>query len=241
MSTDPTPVLQVMQLSSGYEAGSPIVKAADLVVYAGEIFILLGAGKSTLIKSIAGLVAKEQGKILLHGQDITDVPTYRLQEKGLAFVPQTDNVFVRMSIAENLDLVSHRLSRAERGRRLERIHALFPDLHRLRTMLAGRLSGGQRQMLAVARALMVQPSVLMLDEPSAGLSPHMVGVLFEKLVDVRAVGITLILVEQNVRAAFQIADRACILVDGTPRYEGKGKALLEDPQIAPLYLGVKPS
>jgi len=240
MATDP--ILQVHDLTSGYETGAPIVKQANLQVYAGEIFVLLGpngAGKSTLIKSIAGLVAKQSGQVFLRGQDITHLPTHRMVQQGLAFVPQTENVFVRMSIAENLALVIHRLPAGERQARLDRIYAMFPDLLRLRSLLAGRLSGGQRQMLAVARALLVKPVVLMLDEPSAGLSPKMVQVLFDKLVEVRDTGVTLILVEQNVRAAFEIAQRACILVDGTPRHEGKGKTLLEDPEIAPLYLGLK--
>jgi len=237
------PVLQVRDLTSGYEPGAPIVRQANLQMCAGEIFILLGpngAGKSTLIKSIAGLVAKQSGQVLLRGQDITHTPTHRMAEHGLAFVPQTENVFVSLSIAENLGLVLNRLPGGERSARLDRIHAMFPDLLRLRALLAGRLSGGQRQMLAVARALVVNPDVLMLDEPSAGLSPKMVEALFQKLLDVRDTGVTLVMVEQNVRAAFEIADRACILVNGTPRYEGKGKALLEDPEIAPLYLGLKP-
>ena len=196
-----------------------------------------GAGKSTLVKAVAGLVAVSGGSVTFAGRDIAGVPAHRLAQQGLAFVPQTDNVFARLGVLENLELAGHRLGR----RRRERVAAmltLFPDLARQRFLLAGRLSGGQRQMLAIARALMVEPRVLMLDEPSAGLSPLMVGQVFAKLAEVRSSGIAILMVEQNVKAALALADRAYVLVEGKERASGPAAALAADPALAGLYLGV---
>jgi len=231
--------LRVEALEAGYEPGLPIVRGASLSVEPNEIVAVLGpngAGKSTLIKAIAGLVPISAGRVLLHDREITGRAAHRLPHEGLGFVPQTENVFVNLSIDDNLDLAASIL-KVPKKRRLGDLYALFPDLARQRRLLAGRLSGGQRQMLAVARALVGEPKVLMLDEPSAGLSPKLVGIVFEKLVEVRATGVTIVLVEQNVKAALAIADRAAVLVEGSTRVVGTERELANDPQVAALYLG----
>ena len=231
--------LRVEALEAGYEPGLPIVRGASLLVESNEIVAVLGpngAGKSTLLKAIAGLVPISSGRVLLHDREITGRAAHRLPHEGLGFVPQTENVFVNLSIDDNLDLAASIL-KVPKKRRLGELYALFPDLARQRRLLAGRLSGGQRQMLAVARALVGEPKVLMLDEPSAGLSPKLVGIVFEKLVEVRATGVTIVLVEQNVRAALAIADRAAVLVEGSTRVVGTARELANDPQVAALYLG----
>ncbi len=231
--------LRVESLEAGYEPGLPIVRGASLAVEPNEILAVLGpngAGKSTLVKAIAGLVPVAGGRVVLHGREITGRAAHRLAHEGLGFVPQTDNVFVNLSIEDNLDLAAAIL-KVPRRQRLGDLYALFPDLARQRRLLAGRLSGGQRQMLALARALVGAPKVLMLDEPSAGLSPKLVGVVFEKLVEVRSSGVTILLVEQNVKAALAIADRAAVLVEGRERIVGPAGDLARDPQVAALYLG----
>jgi branched-chain amino acid transport system ATP-binding protein len=227
-------------LVAGYEPGVPIVRGADVSVSSGEVVVLLGpngAGKSTLVKAMAGLVPVVSGTVELDGRDITAVPAHLLVRQGLAFVPQTENVFAGMSVADNLDLAAAVLPRSARAGQVERVLSLFPDLRAVRGRIAGRLSGGQRQMLAVARALIPEPRALLLDEPSAGLSPKLVGLLMAKLAELRASGLAVLLVEQNARAALTVADRACILVQGRVAHEGAGVSLLADPVVARLYLG----
>jgi len=231
--------LRIEALEAGYEPGLPIVRGASLAVEEGEIFALLGpngAGKSTLVKAVAGLVPVFSGRVALLGRDITGRAAHRLAHEGLGFVPQTENVFVNLDVADNLDLAASVLKVPKR-QRLAALYALFPDLARQRKLLAGRLSGGQRQMLAIARALVGSPKVLILDEPSAGLSPKLVGVVFARLVDIRNTGVTVVLVEQNVKAALAIADRAAVLVEGRERIVGTGRDLARDPEVAALYLG----
>ncbi len=235
------PLLEVSGIVAGYEPGLPIVKSASFSVRPGEILAVLGpngAGKSTAIKAVAGLVPVTGGSFRLAGADFTRAPAHRRLGLGIAFVPQTDNVFARMTVADNLRLAGDRLAdRREAARQSEAMYAAFPDLGRQRTLPAGRLSGGQRQMLAVARALITAPRVLLLDEPSAGLSPKLVGEVFERLAAIRADGIAIVLVEQNVRAALRIADRALVLVDGRTRHEGPAATLADDPGLAALYFG----
>jgi branched-chain amino acid transport system ATP-binding protein len=174
--------------------------------------------------------------VLLDGRDITRVPAHRMVHEGLGFVPQTENVFANLTVLENLQLAAALIAKTRR-RDIGEMFALFPDLDRQRKLAAGRLSGGQRQMLAVARALVASPSVLMLDEPSAGLSPKLVGVVFERLKAVRDTGVTILLVEQNVKAALAIADRAVVLVEGRERLAGRAAELADDKRMAALYLG----
>jgi branched-chain amino acid transport system ATP-binding protein len=231
--------LDVDRLVAGYEPDLPIVREASLRVEPREIVALLGpngAGKSTLVKAVAGLVPVAAGTVSFEGRDITGSPAHRLVREGLAFVPQSENVFTKLTVAENLGLAGHRLGRRLRER-TDAMFALFPDLARQRGLRAGRLSGGQRQMLACARALIVEPRLIMLDEPSAGLAPMMVAQLFAKLAEVRAQGVTILLVEQNVSAALALADRAYLLVDGRPRLDGRASDLASDPALAGLYLG----
>ena len=233
-------ILEIENLVAGYEPGVPIVNGASLRVAKGEFVAILGpngAGKSTLIKAIAGLVPISSGTVRLRGEDITRLPAHKMVRHCLGFVPQTENIFPSMSILDNLKLAAGVVPAAERAGRIARVEALFPDLAGRRSMPAGRLSGGQRQMLAVARALIVEPDVLMLDEPSAGLSPKLVQLVFGKLAEIRATGVTIVLVEQNAHAALAIADRGVILAEGRERHEGPAAELLGDPAIAELYLG----
>ena len=167
------------------------------------------------------------------------MPTHEKIRHGLAFVPQTENIFATLSIADNLLLAADILPKEQRGARIAALYSMFPDLASRPSLRAGQLSGGQRQMLAVARALIVEPSVLILDEPSAGLSPKIVAEVFRKLKSINATGVTIVLVEQNVKAALAIADRAVILVEGLLRHEGPAATLADDPIIAELYLGVR--
>ncbi len=234
-----TAALAFIDVEGGYEPGLPILRGASLEVAAGEIVALLGpngAGKSTLVKAAAGLVPIWSGRVLLEGRDITATPAHRMVREGLGFVPQTENIFANLSVIENLQLAAALVPKPRRGS-IDNLMALFPDLDRQRKLSAGRLSGGQRQMLAVARALIASPSVLMLDEPSAGLSPKLVGVVFERLRAVRDSGVTIMLVEQNVKAALAIADRAAVLVEGRERLVGRAADLAGDPRMAGLYLG----
>ena len=238
--TGESPILAVSDLVAGYDPGVAIVKGATLRIAEREIVVVLGpngAGKSTLIKAIAGLVPISSGEVRLDGQEITRLAAHLMVRHGLAFVPQTENVFALMSIEDNLQLAGAILAPRLKAERIEATYALFPDLARQRRLAAGRLSGGQRQMLAVARALMVSPRLLMLDEPSAGLSPKLVEIVFAKLADIRRSGVTIVLVEQNARAALAIADRAYVLAEGRNAHEGKAAELWGDPAVAQLYLG----
>ena len=236
------PLLRVDELVTGYEPGVPIVRGASIRVAAGEVVAILGpngAGKSTLIKSVAGLIPKFSGAVSFAGADVTDMPAHRLIRHGLAFVPQTENVFAGMTVADNLALAAAVLRRGERPARIGEMHAFFPVLAERRGLAAGRLSGGERQMLAIARALMVRPKLLVLDEASAGLSPKMVATVFAQLASIRATGVTILIVEQNVRAALAISDRAYVLAEGANRHEGTAADLRDDPTIAALYLGAR--
>jgi branched-chain amino acid transport system ATP-binding protein len=234
------PLLAVENIFAGYEPGVPIVRGASIHVARGEIVAILGpngAGKSTLIKAVAGLVPKFSGRVVLGSEEITHRKAHQMVRSGLTFVPQTENVFAAMSVEENLRIAAAILPKAARRPRMEAVLGFLPDLARQLKLRAGRLSGGQRQMLAVARALMAEPKVLMLDEASAGLSPRLVEIVFAKVREIARAGTAILLVEQNARAALAIADRSCILVEGQNRYEGSGEELLADPAIAALYLG----
>jgi branched-chain amino acid transport system ATP-binding protein len=234
--------LAVRDLVAGYEPGLPIVRGVSLTAKGGEIVALLGpngAGKSTLVKAMAGLVPVVSGQVTLHDREITTLPAHRMIHAGLAYVPQTENVFARMTVEENLALAAAILPAPARRSRIDLVHALFPDLGRQRSLRAGRLSGGQRQMLALARALVTEPRALLLDEPSAGLAPPLVEAVLAKLREVRDRGVAVLLVEQNVRAALAVADGACLLVEGRVRLSGPAATLAADPAVAHLYLGTQ--
>jgi branched-chain amino acid transport system ATP-binding protein len=244
MAGERATVLSTRGLVAGYERDLPIVRGVDFAVREGEMVVILGpngAGKSTFVKAIAGTVPVHSGTAMLGAADITNVPAHEKIRHGLAFVPQTENVFATLSIADNLQLAADILPKEKRRQRVADLYAMFPDLAVRPSRRAGQLSGGQRQMLAVARALVVEPSVLILDEPSAGLSPKIVAEVFSRLEAINRAGVAIVLVEQNVKAALAIADRAVVLVEGRVRHEGPAAALAGDPLVAELYLGARPA
>jgi len=233
--------LAVLDLVAGYAVDVPIVRGLTLEVRANEIVTVLGpngAGKSTFIKAVAGLVAVHSGTVLLRGRPITGIATHELVREGLAYVPQVGNIFVRLTVTENLEL-GGLMAKADMRRQMDAIFSLFPDLAAQRNRAAGRLSGGQRQMVAVGRALMSKPRLLMLDEPSAGLSPKLTETLFQKLLEIRAGGVTILMVEQNAKAALAISDRGYVLSEGRQSFTGVARDLLTSPEIGELYLGTK--
>lgn len=232
-------VLSTTALVSGYERDLPIIRGVDFAVRQGEFMVLLGpngAGKSTLVKTIVGLVPVHSGTINLAGADLTSTLAHERLARGLAFVPQTENVFATMSINENMLIAAQVLPKTARAKRIAALYEMFPDLARLRALRAGQLSGGQRQMLAVARALVVEPSVLVLDEPSAGLAPKVVSEVFSRLRAINESGVTTVLVEQNVKAALAIADRAIVLVEGKVALDGLAAELAQSDTLGTLFL-----
>ena len=234
-------ILEVRDLVAGYVPGLPILRGLSLEVRGGEIVTVLGpngAGKSTLIKAIAGLVTITSGSARFMGRDVSRIATHQLVGAGIGYVPQTENVFAKLSIDENLELgaLGHRAGlEAQR----QRVFALFPDLAQRRSLAAGKLSGGQRQMVAVGRALMSRPKLLMLDEPSAGLSPKLTERVFAQLRAIVEGGVTLMIVEQNARAALAISDRGYVLAEGRERIHGDARSLLDNPEVGALYLGTQ--
>lgn len=234
--------LEVHELVAGYEPGVPIVRGASLDARRGEILAVLGpngAGKSTLVRAIAGLVRVESGRVRLDGEDVTGRPPHRLVRQGVGLVPQTENVFTRMTVDDHLALAAAALDRARRPARIAAMFDVFPDLAGRRRLRAGALSGGQRQMLAIARALVPAPRVLLLDEPSAGLAPALVDAVLARLRAARDLGVTIVLVEQNTRAALAVADRGCVLVEGRPRLIAPAAELAGNAEVARLYLGTR--
>jgi branched-chain amino acid transport system ATP-binding protein len=232
-------LLEVREVVAGYVPDLAIVRGASLSVDAGEIVTVIGpngAGKSTLIKAIAGLIAISGGAVALAGRALAGLAPHDIIRAGLGYVPQTANVFTTLSVHENLRVGGHLLGRAAESR-CEAIYALFPDLAERRRHLGRQLSGGQRQMLAFARALMTEPKVMMLDEPSAGLSPKMTALVFAKARELARGGVGVLMVEQNARAALAVSDRAYVLVEGRERLAGPAATLLDDPGVRELYLG----
>jgi ABC-type branched-subunit amino acid transport system ATPase component len=238
----PQLTLLAQDVVAGYVRGLPIVHGASVRVSPGEIVTIIGpngAGKSTLVKAIAGLVLRESGRILLGERDLAALPAHGIVRAGVGYVPQTGNVFASLTIQENLKVGGHLVATAERAARLERAYAQFPILAEKRGDRAGTLSGGQRQMLAVARALMTDPAVLMLDEPTAGLAPKVVDEVFQQLRRLAQSGVAVLMVEQNARAALRISDRGYVLAEGRNRIEGAAADLLANPEVATLFLGGK--
>jgi branched-chain amino acid transport system ATP-binding protein len=234
--------LSVRALEAGYVPGVPIVRGVSLDLVPGEILAVLGpngAGKSTLVRAIAGIVPRFAGEVRLGGKSIADLPPHRVVAQGFAYVPQVANVFADLTVEENLALGGYTLKRG-RAERTQRVFELFPDLVAKRHAKAGRLSGGQRQMVAIGRALMVEPRVLALDEPSAGLAPIVVAHVFAMIRRVAASGTAVLVVEQNVRAALGAADRALVLAEGTERLAGRAADVAANAAIARIYLGGAP-
>ena len=226
------------QMTGGY-GGAYILKDCTVDVNKGEIAVIVGpngAGKSTAMKAMLGMLDLKQGAVLFKGKDITHLsPQDRIAE-GIAFVPQTNNVFVNMTVLENLEMGAF-LRDDDISETLEQVFELFPILAEKQGQLAGELSGGQRQQVAVGRALMSQPSVLMLDEPTAGVSPIVMDELFDRILEIRETGVAILMVEQNARQALNIADRGFVLVIGENRHTDTGQALLNDPEVRRSFLG----
>ncbi len=234
--------LQAGDVIAGYVPDLPIIHGVSAHVDAGEIVSIIGpngAGKSTFLKAIAGLIPVSSGTVSFEGRIITNAPAHELAASGVGFVPQTGNVFVTLTIQENLVMGGAALSKAEAQDRIEDIYAMYPVLREKARDKAGVLSGGQRQILAVARALLMRPRLVLLDEPSAGLSPLAAGELFGVVRDLAEKGTAVLMVEQNAKAALRISDRGYVLAEGQNRIEGPGKELLSDEKIGEIFLGVQ--
>ncbi|NDD25540.1 MAG: ABC transporter ATP-binding protein [Actinobacteria bacterium] len=232
-------VVEVKNLVAGYLPGVNILNDCSIVARQGELIGIIGpngAGKSTLLKAIFGQVNIRSGQVFLKGEEITGLKANKLVSKGVAFVPQTNNVFPSLTIEENLEMGVYQNPKSFKER-FEFVGSIFPDLIKRRSQRAGSLSGGERQMVAMGRALMVDPSVLLLDEPSAGLSPVRQDEAFIRVKEVNEAGVTVLMVEQNARRCLQICDRAYVLDQGKDAYTGTGRQLLNDPKMIELYLG----
>jgi branched-chain amino acid transport system ATP-binding protein len=231
--------LSVQSLVAGYVRGLPVVHGVSLEVERGEIVTLIGpngAGKSTVLKAIAGLIEREAGRVRLDGRDVTALPAHAVVTAGIGFVPQTGNVFTTLTVHENLRVGAHVIP-GPLQERLDRAYRLFPPLAARRALRARTLSGGERQMLAIARALMTEPTVLMLDEPSAGLAPLAVDDVFRQLRRLTEAGIAVLMVEQNAKAALRVSDRGYVLTEGRNRFAGAARELLDDRAVAEAFLG----
>ena len=233
-------LLRVEAITAGY-GKMPILHDVSLMVAGGELVCIIGpngAGKSTTFKAIVGFLRLTEGRVIFNGHDMTGVRPDQVLERGLAYVPQGRIVFPQMTVLENLEMGAYIESDRRRVRQaLEHVYGLFPVLAERRNQKAGTMSGGEQQMVAIGRALMTTPKMVLLDEPSLGLAPKFVSMIFEKLVEMKRVGYTLMVVEQNAARALAVADRAYVLELGRNRMEGSGQALLADPEVKRLYLG----
>ena len=233
------PLLEVAGLEAGYD-DALILRGAGLVAEREQIVAIIGpngAGKSTLLKAVYGLIRPRGGSVRFEGEEVTGARPDRLTRRGMNLVPQTENVFPSLTVAENLHVGAITVPRAERRTEAARIIELFPLLAERRHQRAGSLSGGQRKLVALARALIARPRLLLLDEPSAGLSPMAIDLVFDKLIEIRSLGIAIVMVEQNARRALALADVGYVLDTGRNAYTGPGRQLLDDPRVVELYLG----
>jgi branched-chain amino acid transport system ATP-binding protein len=232
-------LVEAKNLIAGYLPGINILNGCNLYADQGELVGIIGpngAGKSTLLKALFGLVKVREGSVTLQGEEITNMRADELVGRGIGFVPQSNNVFPSLTIEENLQMGAFQ-SPASFTERFDFVTNLFPTLGTRRKQRAGSLSGGERQMVAMGRALMMNPSVLLLDEPSAGLSPALQDEVFVRVREINKIGVTVIMVEQNARRCLQIVDRGYVLDQGKNAYEGTGKSLSTDPKVIELYLG----
>lgn len=232
-------ILEVNSVYAGYVPGLDILQGINMKLAAGEMVAIIGpngAGKSTLAKTIAGLLTPHTGEIRLKGKNIAGLKANQIVDRGICYVPQVSNVFKALSVEENLEMGAF-IRKVPLAPLKQKIYATFPRLEERRKQLAGTLSGGERQMLAMGRALMLNPPVLILDEPSAALSPMLVDDIFAKIKEVNAAGTSIILVEQNAKKALAMSHRGYVLDSGRDRYEGPGPELLNDPKVGALYLG----
>ncbi len=231
-------VLALRGITGGY-GETEILHGINLQVGAGEIVVIIGpngAGKSTAMKAVFGLLNLRSGHIELSGQDITNTPPEQVVRMGVCYVPQMENIFPSLSVEENLEMGAF-VRKDDFRPRISFVYDLFPPLRERRRQIAGTLSGGQRQMVAMGKAMMLEPTILLLDEPTAGLSPKFRGEIFNAVKDINNTGTPILMVEQNAKQALRIADRGYVLVDGHNRYEGTGAEMLADTEVAEMFLG----
>ncbi len=227
------------KMTAGYGDGPDIISSCSITANRGEIVAILGpngAGKSTAMKAMLGLLKLKSGSVNLNGEDISNINPQDRVKKGISFVPQTRNVFAELTVRENLEIGGF-LTEGNLENKIESIYSLFPILSEKKSQIVGQLSGGQRQQVALGRALMSDPSVLMLDEPTAGVSPIVMDELFEHIIKVKKTNVAVIMVEQNAKQALSISDRGYVLVTGQNKFEGSGNDLLEDPEVRRSFLG----
>ena len=231
-------LLEAKRITAGY-GETEILHRVFVKVNQGEIVSIVGpngAGKSTLLKTILGLLKPREGKVILEAEDITGLDPDRIVRKGICYVPQTDNVFASLTVEENLEMGAF-IRKDNYQNRIQEIYTIFPDLKERRKDRAGKLSGGQRQMVAIGRALMLEPKIILLDEPSASLAPKLVRLIFQKITEINRSGVGILMVEQNIREALRIADQAYVLAMGRNRFHDTGQALLNNQEVGKLYLG----
>ena len=227
------------KMTAGYGDGPDIISSCSITANKGEIVAILGpngAGKSTAMKAMLGLLKLKSGSVILNGEDISNINPQDRVKKGISFVPQTRNVFAELTVRENLEIGGF-LTENSLESKIESIYNLFPILNEKKSQVVGQLSGGQRQQVALGRALMSDPTVLMLDEPTAGVSPIVMDELFEHIIKVKKTNVAVIMVEQNAKQALSISDRGYVLVTGQNKFEGSGNDLLEDPEVRRSFLG----
>ena len=227
------------KMTAGYGDGPDIISSCSITANRGEIVAILGpngAGKSTAMKAMLGLLKLKSGSVTLNGEDISNINPQDRVKKGISFVPQTRNVFAELTVRENLEIGGF-LTEGSLENKIEGIYSLFPILNEKKSQVVGQLSGGQRQQVALGRALMSDPSVLMLDEPTAGVSPIVMDELFEHIIKVKKTNVAVIMVEQNAKQALSVSDRGYVLVTGQNKFEGSGNDLLEDPEVRRSFLG----